>query len=282
MNRDLTIILLLLFFPIGTGAFYLALAWLAYQLRCQPCPHCEKRIPNDAVREGVPCPECLVPLDGNSLATPRREERHTCHRCGTEHLCWILWDNQPYCMDCLASASPDLLTAAASPCLSEAMSTSGRPFARAMAGTMLMFFAVISAVIIIFLLLAGEPLSTALWPILFVLLLGWPVASSFTWAAARAPRWTRLRVTVWQGLLIIRFGTQITVMPLTGCTWKDGRISQMTCWHPPPWSKSPVLLIDPPYRIKGVGETVAVGFTDKTRHLWQAFFQLTGIPKAQF
>lgn len=87
---------------------------------------------------------------------------------------------------------------------------------------------------------------------------------------------------LWRSRLVMREGSVVHAFSLSGCTWKEGRLAQMTIWK---WGfllSGRALILELPKEItrqEGVGDRMAVGFTPQSYELWKSFFILADIPQ---
>jgi hypothetical protein len=279
MNQDLIVLATLIGFPIGSWALFVLGSKLSRKLSCRECPYCFEQISKNVWHLSIPCPECGVfPESGER---PRTDpSRQSCRRCGEPASCRTIWDGHPYCVRCLSEASTDLPAAAEAPVLVDSLPTSSGAAIWRMLGFSSLIVAGFAGTIAALVLLCGQPWQFALESFAVILLIGSPMILAFTWGAARAPAIVRLRTMAWNGQLLVLFGDHIFAAPLAHCVWQEGRIQDMVGWNFCTFLRGPVLLIDLPTETKGRLRRVPVGFTDDSRSLWRAFFELADVPRA--
>lgn len=275
MNRDLMLFAVWLGFPLMIGlAVYVSHKG---SLSGRRCPHCSKTIPWNTRELAIPCPECGVSPEGLELL-PTGCSRQQCRRCETVTPCWILWDRQPYCEQCLSEASPQLLAVASSPWLKDALRPSGREAAwngfRFSIGAILAFSGGLSLLVAV----SGSPWSQSAQVFLSLLFVTCPMALMWTWLSWYIGTNSRFKVMVWGGELLVQFEERITRVPLAGCSWREGTLQQRLQWHLEYHLRGQLLLINVPAPVRALGPDVPVGFTAQSREVWRAFFEISDLP----
>ena len=278
MNRDTMFIANLVAFPVFVGGLATLMIVLHRRSSSCDCPYCYRRIPKDALRKGVPCPECGAELAESDHAIATDQSNHVCRECGASVDCVELWDGETYCTPCISENSPRLSDAVGSNHLAEEM-----PYSiTAVTWKMFLFaFATIGgfAAIIALPFAIGGNWPKALQGFGVVLLIGSPVILLWTGAGAAAMPLMRLRVMAWNRQLIVRLGTRLLIAPLAECSWHEGKLSQMTVWTYAFLLRGPALIVELPKGAAKDGNRVAVGFTEDTFGVWQSFFTIAGIPR---
>jgi hypothetical protein len=176
--------------------------------------------------------------------------------------------------------SPALLAAADQPLFSEELpyrvsdiaKRSIWHFFRAIAG----FAALIGVPVAIF---SGFADGVFIFGVLF--LVGTPVILLFSLAASAALPLMRIKMIVWRGKFIVRTGTHMLVADLTDCSWREGRLSDLTIWNLDFLLRGPSLIVVLPKSISPDGNCVAVGCTLATLEIWRSFFTIARVPVVQ-
>lgn len=279
MSNDAIFIIILVSIPIVAGTALTLISLLSMRLSSCDCPHCFRRIPKDVYKHGVPCPECSVIPEAAAQIAPTQEMHDACHACDRSTDCVRLWDGNVYCPACISQKSCRLLEASRCATLSEDLPSVSGTLAWRMSQFGIGLFSGIASVFALVTRLAEGDWQKA--PACFVTFfcLGLPVILLFAWAAVLAGRLGRLKVMAWNGRLIVRFGMRLRIASLSECTWRLGRVSEMTLFKIAFLLPGDALLIDLPTRKSDDGNRVAVGHTKESREVWQAFLELADIPR---
>lgn len=302
MPDPLWILVLGFFLPLmGTGIL-IAGAIGCYLLgRCRSCRH---TVPRPIFRRPVRCPWCggwptgapAIALQPAETADARHRADDTCRRCthnarGENDA--ELWDGRKYCRTCVQTAEPDLWDAVRTSDHFRERMPLNAAFRFAFGQFLLPVGICISPLALVALseLAAEGKVSNdtlrGLAACSFIgALLGACYAVSLLVAFALL---ARSAVAVYDAVLIGCDGG-LAVCRLDECRWRTGRLHEVIP-RGRPWPRfvlrQRVLLLvlpksasDPPSETDDKEQPLfAVGFTEKTRRIWKAFFNLAGVPQ---
>jgi hypothetical protein len=259
--------------PILSGLIAGLFFYVLHRFVTTNCPGCGRRIPKSAITEsGAHCPTC----EGRaSVPLPLSPGARSCHHCdeplqGLDRI--TLWDNQDYCESCVAGACPELLGYLKThDGLQETNPLSVWKFAQTFFLVLEFFIAIILGVALVTAFSEQDGWRALEAPVLLHLL-SLPVVIVFTFISAVAMAKGRSTVAMRDGKLNVRRGdwSFLECNP-TECEWFVGSQG-----HALPFSGGPAVLLVLPQPEGGKEHCVAVGFTEETRRIWQAFLTLTG------
>lgn len=195
MDRDLMVSFTIIGFPLAIGLALSGTTALSRKINSRECPYCSELIPKDVWRLKVPCPECYASLD--TISPPPVLLVQKCCHCGAQRQCHTLWDNEPYCEQCLSAASPELLAAAESAVLADSMPTSGRATAWRMLGMMTAVIGGFGGLIALLGWIAGKPWPEAVSAFFVLFLILCPMGLLWIWVASTAAKTIRFKVMIW-------------------------------------------------------------------------------------
>lgn len=273
---DLVFVGYLLLFTLLVGGSVVLWVYLDRRFTSLICPSCKRVIPKEVALKHVPCPDCGMVIAPNDSIDSSAQIQSPCNSCGADARCTTLWDGQCYCESCLFACSPELQVAAFAPYLSEQMPYSVKRLAlRAFLFAFGSVLVVPTAVAMILIPFGRWALALQGYGVLLVV--ASPVIVLYTVAGASFMPLMRPSVMVWNGQVIARVGTHLLVACLSDCTWKKGHLSHVSFWKHAFLLSGEALIVKVPTKT-GVGqERVAVGFTDRTKALWESFFSLAEV-----
>lgn len=280
MNRDERVMLLLLSIPILVGSLVTLIVLIARRATSCECPYCFRRIPKQAVEQQVPCPECGALLSDAPIAFDQ-DVVSTCNHCkqgigGDESV--RLWDAKTYCLPCLKEHAPGLLVFCRESQLAEVMPYSAWKLSAKMFCFVAFAIGCFATLVSLPIALMGKLLLAAQrFGVIF--LIGSPVILLWSIGAGAAFSIVRPKTYAWSGKLIVCFGTQMIVAPLTECSWGEGKASNLTVLAYGFLFRGPAIIIDLTKQPGRQGNRLTVGLTPELFGVWASFLSLAAIPR---
>lgn len=275
MNADLIYALTLLLLLV-----YLVLDWFSRT----SCPHCDRLVLKKEIQAGLPCSKCGYVLGEKEQESPDSES--VCNECvicsssmKTAKL-FRLWDENYYCLECLQRVAPELIEVGRDEFLRENMPYSLPPFALK---CILFFLSPIFCFVTLLMIFAADsgegfdPLETGA---AFLHLLA-PIGLWMGLCGTISLPLASPQVTLWEGKLVSRIWSSLSVVPLEECRWRRSFPSHISGWKLGFLLPGECFIIsyDDSTAAKAEEEQIAVGFTAETRKVWESFFRLIDLPE---
>lgn len=244
--------------------------------RCRTftCPECSREVDRSCLsKTAASCPYCFwratapKPRNGQPPEGP-------CRRCGSRlhGRNWtLLWDGHSYCKECIDRAHPELFERAIAD--HEIVESMPRFRAYMFRWFVVTGFGTLFLIVLLVGLVTGKS-DAAFWQAsgAFVFGVGGFVTLFMALAALGQPQ---IKVKVFDGELTVQVGYASNSFPLNECKWQWGSLSQMRNLIAP--DKTAVLIRLPGGYGRHKSRHAAVGFTDESREIWQAFLKLADV-----